>query len=89
VKNRKLIYKIFSLQTVFIFAAISNSEVKLNNYSYPAGAHVVGWLTVVIILAPLPYYFFIAFRQIYKKYKFQNLKAVRFTLFDLKVLILK
>ena len=31
------------IKTMLIFSIISDSEVKLNDYKYPIGAHVFGW----------------------------------------------
>lgn len=61
---------------MLIFAIISDSEVTLNNYKYPAGAHAIGWICVVIILLPIPVYFGMTVYKNYKTYGFTNLRAV-------------
>ena len=61
---------------MLIFAIISNSEVKLNDYSYPIGAHVFGWLLVVLVLAPIPVYFCLHVLKIFKKHGFKNINDV-------------
>jgi hypothetical protein len=61
---------------MLVFSIISDSEVTLNNYKYPPGAHAIGWICVVIILAPIPAYFGLSVYKNYKNYGFTNLIAV-------------
>lgn len=44
---------------VFTIDLAQNPEVTLNDYVYPAGAQVIGWLIVVIVIIPLPIFFVI------------------------------
>lgn len=39
---------------VFTIQLIQDPVVKLNDYEYPAGAQVIGWLIVVIVICPIP-----------------------------------
>ena len=56
---------------MLIFSIISDSEVKLNDYKYPIGAHVFGWILVVIVLSPIPIYFCMHIFKMYKVYGFK------------------
>ena len=56
---------------ILIFQIVANTEVKLDKYSYPTFAHVLGWIIVVGTLSPLPIGFFMEYR------KRRNFKRVR------------
>jgi hypothetical protein len=47
-----------------VIALIANPEVTLNDYKYPIGAHIIGYVIVVIILSPLPIFAFLAIKNL-------------------------
>ena len=61
---------------MLIFAIISDSEVKLNDYKYPPGAHIFGWIIVALLLCPIPAFFIYHVQKVYKKSRFFSFYAV-------------